>query len=65
MKTFFTTFAMVLMLMLSVIAFSQTKTWTGASSKAWNTATNWSPTGVPTAANHVHHPIGTVQSAAD
>ncbi|NLO50244.1 MAG: hypothetical protein GX103_03670, partial [Bacteroidales bacterium] len=53
MKTFFTTFAMVLMLMLSGIAFSQTKTWTGASSKAWNTATNWSPTGVPTAANHV------------
>ncbi|NCA86629.1 MAG: hypothetical protein EOM83_13850, partial [Clostridia bacterium] len=56
MKTFFTTLAMVLMLLVSGTAFSQTKTWTGASSTAWNTATNWSPAGVPTAANNVTIP---------
>ncbi|MCK9270588.1 MAG: T9SS type A sorting domain-containing protein, partial [Bacteroidales bacterium] len=56
MKTVFTTLAMVLMLMLSGTAFSQPKTWTGASSTAWNTAGNWSPVGVPTAANNVTIP---------
>ena len=56
MKTFFTTLAMVLVLMVSGTVFSQTKTWTGATSTVWNTATNWSPSGVPTAASNVTIP---------
>ncbi len=34
-------------------AFAQTKTWTGATSNVWNVATNWSPSGVPTATDDV------------
>ena len=38
------------------------KTWTGATSTAWATATNWSPSGVPTVADFVTIPIGTTNS---
>ncbi len=38
-------------------AFAQTsRTWTGATSTAWNTASNWSPSGVPATIDHVAIP---------
>ncbi len=36
------------------------KTWTGGTSSDWNTATNWNPNGVPTNADDVTIPTGTV-----
>ncbi|MBE0638424.1 MAG: T9SS type A sorting domain-containing protein [Bacteroidales bacterium] len=44
------------MLLSATIANAQ-KTWTGATSTAWNTAGNWSPSGVPTAAQNVTIPV--------
>ncbi|TAE24975.1 MAG: hypothetical protein EAZ91_19805 [Cytophagales bacterium] len=47
----------------SFVAFSQTKTWTGAVSVDWHTAGNWSPSGVPTASDVVLLPaISTIQN---
>jgi hypothetical protein len=34
-------------------AFSQTKTWTGAVSTAWETAGNWNPSGAPSSTNNI------------
>ena len=56
MKNLFTSFAMVLILMVSGTVFSQTKTWTGATSTAWSTTTNWSPSGVPAVSDNVTIP---------
>ena len=56
MKKFFTVLTIILLLTATESGFSQTKTWTGASSTAWNTTTNWSPSGVPTAASNVTIP---------
>ncbi len=42
----------IVAMMLSSWAFAQ-KTWTGASSTAWNLAGNWSPSGIPTASDNV------------
>lgn len=42
-----------LALLLIPEAFSQTKTWTGATSTAWNTSTNWSPAGAPASTDDV------------
>jgi hypothetical protein len=39
-------------------ALAQTKTWTGATSNDWSVATNWSPSGVPTATSDVLIPAG-------
>jgi hypothetical protein len=47
-----TTFLCVLVLISSISTYAQ-KTWTGATSAAWNTTTNWSPSGVPTASDNV------------
>lgn len=41
----------------SFVAFSQTKTWTGAVSADWHTAGNWSPSGVPTASDVALLPV--------
>lgn len=43
---------LVLFITISMNLFAQ-KTWTGASSTAWNTASNWSPSGVPSASDNV------------
>ncbi len=40
----------------TLAAFS--KTWTGATSTAWNTSTNWTPVGVPAATDSVFIPSG-------
>jgi hypothetical protein len=37
------------------------KTWTGATSTAWTTATNWAPSGVPVAGDSVNVPFSTNQ----
>src|SRR3979409_12837 len=34
-------------------AFAATKTWTGASSTAWSTSGNWSPSGAPASTDDV------------
>ncbi|MCU0324486.1 MAG: hypothetical protein MUF45_04450, partial [Spirosomaceae bacterium] len=46
-------------LLISLSAFAQTKTWTGATSTDWNTASNWSPSGVPSNLNDVVIPAAT------
>ncbi|MRX69163.1 Por secretion system C-terminal sorting domain-containing protein [Flavobacterium resistens] len=38
------------------------KTWTGATSTDWNTATNWSPSGIPTSSDCVIIPSGVTKS---
>jgi hypothetical protein len=38
------------------------KTWTGASSTAWNLAGNWNPSGIPIATDNVTIPSGTTNS---
>ncbi len=40
-------------------ASAPAKTWAGTVSTAWNTAGNWSPSGVPTASDNVVIPAGT------
>ncbi|WHF53074.1 T9SS type A sorting domain-containing protein [Chryseobacterium gotjawalense] len=42
----------LLLILISSFAFAQ-KTWTGATSTDWNTASNWNTNGVPTAADNV------------
>jgi hypothetical protein len=44
---------LVLLLFSSGYGWGVTKTWTGASSTDWNTAGNWSPSGVPGAGDDV------------
>ncbi len=46
MKTIFIIISIALLTFSGSIILAQ-KTWTGATSTAWNTATNWSPSGVP------------------
>jgi hypothetical protein len=43
-------------LWMSLAVSAQTNTWTGATSTAWNTATNWSLGHAPTAAEDVSIP---------
>jgi len=43
----------ITLLTLSGSAVLAQKTWTGATSTAWNTATNWSPSGVPSPTDDV------------
>ncbi len=47
-----TCFSFLALLLISLGASAQ-KTWTGAVSTAWNTAGNWSPSGVPSASDNV------------
>jgi len=47
-----TTFILIMLMLFPVITFAQ-KTWTGATSTAWNTAGNWSPAGVPGSTDNV------------
>ncbi|UPT69007.1 MAG: hypothetical protein M0D57_10470 [Sphingobacteriales bacterium JAD_PAG50586_3] len=43
-----------------------TKTWAGGTSTAWNTASNWSPSGVPASGDHViFNGTGTYQPTLD
>jgi hypothetical protein len=58
MKNLFQILAM-LALFISIESFGQ-KTWTGATSTAWNTATNWSPAGIPIATDNVIIPSAPV-----
>lgn len=46
----------VLSAVSTITAFS-TKTWTGTTDTDWNTATNWSPTGVPNSVDNVIIPV--------
>jgi parallel beta-helix repeat protein len=46
-------------LLISQSAFAQNKFWTGATNSDWNTASNWSPSGVPTSSNDVYLTEGT------
>lgn len=48
----FTAYMITLLMFFSMNILAQ-KTWTGTTSTAWNTSTNWSPAGVPTAADNV------------
>ena len=48
--------------MINWPAVAPAKTWTGATSTAWNVATNWSPAGVPTGTDDVLIPAGTPNS---
>jgi hypothetical protein len=45
--------------LISQSAFAQTKSWTGATNSDWNTASNWSPSGVPTSSDDVYLNGGT------
>jgi hypothetical protein len=47
--------AISLMMLLSIQVIAQ-KTWTGATSTAWGTPSNWSPSGVPSASDYVTIP---------
>jgi len=48
---------LVLTVLCGSSAFSQTsRTWTGSTSTAWGTASNWSPSGVPATIDHVAIP---------
>ena len=46
-------FYLLVALMISQNLLAQTKTWAGTTSSDWNTASNWSPTGVPGAGDYV------------
>ncbi|KAB1154461.1 beta strand repeat-containing protein [Flavobacterium luteum] len=46
-------FITFLFLIFLNILFGQTKTFVGSSSGDWNTSSNWSPSGIPTAINNV------------
>jgi hypothetical protein len=59
MKKSLTIFALLLSLSFQLVA---QKTWTGATSTAWNLAGNWSPSGVPIATDNVTIPSGTTNS---
>ncbi|MDP1622422.1 MAG: T9SS type A sorting domain-containing protein [Bacteroidales bacterium] len=59
MKKFISVIVIISLLFASENVFSQ-KTWTGTTSTAWNTATNWSPSGVPAASDNVSIPSAPV-----
>ena len=46
-------YLLILTLFVFQFNFGQTKTWDGSSSTNWNTAANWTPSGVPTASDDV------------
>ncbi|TAE41383.1 MAG: hypothetical protein EAY79_01310 [Runella slithyformis] len=50
---------LLLALMISQSAFAQNKFWTGTTNSDWNTASNWSPSGVPTSSDDVYLNGGT------
>ena len=54
-KTFIPSMKLICLGMFFVASFSfgQTRTWTGATSSNWNTASNWTPASVPTNVNDV------------
>lgn len=51
--------AMLMLLSLSITPLLAQKTWISSGSGSWNTAGNWSPGGVPSAADEVVIPPGT------
>jgi hypothetical protein len=59
MKKSLTIFALLLSLSFQLVA---QKTWTGATSTAWNLSGNWNPVGIPTASDNVTIPSGTTHS---
>ncbi|MBL8182790.1 MAG: VCBS repeat-containing protein [Blastocatellia bacterium] len=53
-----------LVLLLPVISFGATKTWTGAGGDAnWGTAANWTPSGVPAANDDLVFPVTALQQS--
>ena len=52
-------FYLLVALLISQNVLAQSKNWTGATSNDWNTASNWSPSGVPTSSNYVTIASGT------
>ncbi|MBK7213464.1 MAG: hypothetical protein IPH88_09275, partial [Bacteroidales bacterium] len=58
MKKLFTLVS-VLVILISISGLAQ-KTWTGATSTNWGTASNWSPNGVPAATDYVTIPSAPV-----
>ncbi|WP_170117991.1 choice-of-anchor D domain-containing protein [Flavobacterium araucananum] len=50
----------LLICLISQNIFAQTKNWTGATNTDWNTASNWSPSGVPTSSDYVTIANGTL-----
>jgi hypothetical protein len=57
MKTLLRSFAILLALALVfAVAHSATKTWTGATSTAWGTSTNWNPNGAPGSSDSAYIP---------
>jgi hypothetical protein len=51
-------FALALCLFISSPLCATTRTWTGAVSANWSNPTNWSPSGIPTAADSLVFPSG-------
>ncbi len=52
-------FYLFVALLISQKLLAVEKSWTGATSTDWNTASNWSPNGVPTSSDYVSIGFGT------